>query len=170
MAQEMLPSPVATASAVTNPEHLPSLSEEDNVVDNAEMNDIVSPTAQDLRDARNEVGRDEEHNLIASNKVEGTAVYRPDGEKIGRIHHLMVGKTTGQVEYAIMSFGGFLGMGKELRPVPWEALDYDPEMGGYIVSAEEDTLRNSPYLREDIEPTWDRAYGMHVFGYWGVPY
>lgn len=140
------------------------------MVDTAEKNDIVSPTAQDMNEVQREPVRDEGHNLIASDRVEGTAVYRPDGEKIGRIHHFMVGKTSGQVEYAVMSFGGFLGMGKELRPVPWDALDYDTEMGGYIVSAEEDTLRNSPYIEEDFDPLWDRAYGMHVFGYWGVPY
>lgn len=140
------------------------------MVDTAEKNDVVSPTAKDLNDARRAVGRDEGHNLIASDRVHETNVYRPDGEKIGRIRRFMVGKKTGQVEYAVMSFGGFLGIGKELRPVPWDALDYDPMMGGYILSAEEDTLRNSPYIREGIEPAWDRAYGMHVYGYWGVPY
>ncbi len=120
--------------------------------------------------AKREVMRDEGHNLIASDRVEGTAVFRPDGEKIGRIHHFMVGKRSGQVEYAVLSFGGFLGMGKELRPVPWDALDYDTDMGGYIVSAEEDILRNSPVIEDDREPLWDRAYGSNVYAYWGLPY
>ncbi|WP_229665572.1 PRC-barrel domain-containing protein [Croceicoccus mobilis] len=140
------------------------------MVDTTEMNDVVSPTTKSLDDARREIGRDEGHNLIASDRVEGTNVYRPDGEKIGRIRRFMVGKKTGQVEYAVMSFGGFLGMGEELRRVPWGALDYDLNKGGYIVSAEEDTLQNSPYIRENSEPAWDRAYGMHVYGYWGIPY
>lgn len=145
------------------------------MVDTAERNDIESPSIEDLDQARRdedrgEVGRGEGHDLIASDRVEGTAVYRPDGDKIGRIHHFMVGKRTGKVEYAVMSFGGILGMGQELRPVPWDALDYDTALGGYVVSAEEDTLRNSPYIEEGRQPAWDRAYGTYVYGYWGVPY
>lgn len=116
------------------------------------------------------IERDIEHNLIASDRVDGTAVFRPDGEKIGRIHHFMVGKRNGRVEYAVMNFGGFLGMGEEHRPVPWEALDYDTELGGYIVSAEEDVLKNSPSYDAPRAPTWDQAYAMQVFGHWGVPY
>jgi len=140
------------------------------MVDTIDKHDIQSPSARDVENAQRTTTRDEGHNLIASDRVEGTAVFRPDGERIGRIHHFMVGKRNGRVEYAVLSFGGFLGMGKELRPVPWDALDYDTEMGGYIVSAEEDTLRNSPIIEDGREPLWDRAYGTQVFGYWGMPY
>ena len=140
------------------------------MVDIAEKNDIDSASIEAPAEARPDEARGEGHDLIASDRVEGTAVYRPDGEKIGRIHHFMVGKRTGKVEYAVMSFGGFLGMGQELRPVPWDALDYDTALGGYVVSAEEEILRNSPYLQEDRQPVWDRTYGTYVYGYWGVPY
>lgn len=116
------------------------------------------------------VPRDEAHDLIASNRVEGTAVYRPDGTKIGRIHHFMVGKRNGRVEYAVMNFGGFLGMGEEHRPLPWDALDYSTDFGGYVVAAEDETLRNSPSYEAEDEPEWDREYGMRIYGYWGVPY
>ena len=54
---------------------------------------------------------EETHRLIASNKVEGTAVYNRQGEKLGSVHNFMVDKRSGKVEYAVMSFGGFLGMG-----------------------------------------------------------
>ena len=140
------------------------------MVDTTEKSETESPSIEDLDKARREEVRDEGHDLIASDRVEGTAVYRPDGEKIGRIHHFMVGKRSGKVEYAVMSFGGFLGMGQELRPVPWAALDYDTAMGGYVVSAEDDTLRESPYIDEGSQPAWDRTYGTYVYGYWGVPY
>lgn len=116
------------------------------------------------------VPRDEAHNLIASNRVEGTAVYRPDGEKIGRVHHFMVGKRSGRVEYVVMSFGGFLGMGSEHRPLPWDALEYSIDRGGYVVSAEDDRLKNSPSYGDDQEPLWDDAYRTRVYGYWGIPY
>lgn len=133
-------------------------------------NDIESPSIRDLVDAGHAAERDEGTDLIASDRVEGTAVYRPNGDKIGRIHHFMVGKRNGRVEYAVMSFGGFLGMGAERRPVPWEALDYDTDLGGYVVSAEEDVLKASPTIRDNESPLWDRTYATEIYGYWGVPY
>src|SRR6266404_316775 len=56
--------------------------------------------------------------LIASNKVEGTAVYNRQGERVGTVHHFMVGKRSGQVAYAVMSFGGFMGLGEKQFPLP----------------------------------------------------
>ena len=84
--------------------------------------------------------RDETGNLISSNKVDGTAVYATDGEKIGKIDHLMIGKRSGRVEYAVMNFGGFLGMGESHHPLPWDALDYDTDRGGYVVNIDKDRL------------------------------
>ena len=132
--------------------------------------EATRPATHDRRDARRKSVPEEGADLIASDRVEGTKVFRPDGERIGRVDHFMVGKHSGIAEYAVMSFGGFLGMGKELRPIPWEALDYDTELGGYVVSAEEDVLRSSPYFEDRNEPTWDRAYGAQVYGHWGLPY
>ena len=59
------------------------------------------------------------HQLIASDRVEGTAVRRPNGDTIGHIERLMIDKVTGKVSYAILSFGGFLGIGANLIPLPW---------------------------------------------------
>lgn len=132
--------------------------------------EAVSPNFRDLRQQLRRRADTRDHGLIASDRVEGTAVFRPEGEKIGHIDHLMVGKRSGLVEHAVMSFGGFLGMGKEMRPVPWEALDYDTDKGGYIVSAEEDKLRDSPSYERENEPPWDTEYATRVYGYWGVPY
>ena len=127
-------------------------------------------TVREMVDAGHAMERDEGKDLIASDRVEGTAVYRPDGEKIGRIHHFMVGKRNGRVEYAVLSFGGFLGMGAEHRPVPWEALDYDTGLGGYVVSADEDVLKASPTIDPADRLAWDRAFATQIYGYWGVPY
>ena len=77
---------------------------------------------------------DETNNLIASDKVEGTAVYNAEGEKLGKIENFMVGKRNGRVEYAVMSFGGVLGMGEDYYPLPWSELDYDTSKGGYLVN------------------------------------
>jgi len=124
---------------------------------------------RDLRDAPGRGGPVSGHRLVASDNVEGTMVFRPGGEKIGYIDHFMVDKRSGKVEYAVMSFGGFLGLGEELRPVPWSVLSYDTELDGYVVSAEEDTFRNSPYLEGGTVPAWDSAYQKRIYQYWGVP-
>ena len=73
---------------------------------------------------------DENGRLISSDTVEGTAVHDRHREKLGTVHHLMIGKYTGQVAYAVISFGGFLGIGAEHHPIPWRLLDYDEKMGG----------------------------------------
>src|ERR1700722_18758988 len=78
-----------------------------------------------------DIETDETDVLIASNKVEGTAVYNPGGDKLGSIYNFMVDKESGQVEYAVLQFGGILGLGSDHYPVPWAALEYDEEQGGY---------------------------------------
>ena len=60
--------------------------------------------------------------LIGSDKVEGTAVYDAKSEKMGSIERVMIDKRSGQVAYAVLSFGGFLGLGSDYYPLPWDAL------------------------------------------------
>ena len=79
------------------------------------------------------VETDETRRLIASSKVEGTAVFDREGAQIGTILNFMVDKVSGQVAYAVMSFGGFLGLGESHHPLPWRALTYDVNLGGYVV-------------------------------------
>jgi hypothetical protein len=62
--------------------------------------------------------RRETSNLIGSDKVEGTPVCRPDGERVGQIQRIMIDKLSGKVAYAVMSFGRFLGMGEDYYPLP----------------------------------------------------
>jgi len=114
--------------------------------------------------------RDETHNLIASDRVEGTAVYNTKGEKLGRIENFMVGKLNGRVEYAVMSFGGLLGIGEDFYPLPWSALDYDTGKGGYVVDLDKDKLKTAPSYQRDSEPEFDRQYGERVYNYYGVMY
>ncbi|MFQ3595853.1 MAG: PRC-barrel domain-containing protein [Sphingomonadaceae bacterium] len=90
------------------------------------------------------VARDETRALIAASKVEGTACYDPDGEKIGSIAEIMIDKRTGEVAYAVMSFGGFLGIGEKYHPLPWDALDYDETIGGYRVGMAGEGFRDAP--------------------------
>jgi PRC-barrel domain len=69
--------------------------------------------------------------LISSDKVDGTAVYGSDEQKIGSIEHLMIDKIRGKVAYAVLTFGGFMGFGEDFYPIPWSTLEYDTNLGGY---------------------------------------
>ena len=64
----------------------------------------------------------ETNRLIAADKVEGTNVYNPKGDKLGSIENVMIDKTSGKVAYAVMSFGGFLGMSDSHHPLAWQML------------------------------------------------
>ncbi|MGK2910828.1 MAG: PRC-barrel domain-containing protein [Sphingobium sp.] len=114
--------------------------------------------------------RDETTNLIASDKVEGTSVYNLNGEKLGTVHHFMVGKRNGKVSYAVMSFGGFLGIGESYHPLPWEALTYDTDLNGYVVDIDKERLTGAPSYAQGNDPAYDRAYGTQVYGYYGLGY
>jgi hypothetical protein len=116
------------------------------------------------------VATDETSELIASNKVEGTEVYNRQGEHLGEVYNFMVNKRSGQVEYAVMSFGGFLGMGESYHPLPWKALTYDTTQAGYVVDLDKQRLEGAPSYRAGEEPAYDRAYGERVYGYYGLPY
>jgi hypothetical protein len=108
--------------------------------------------------------------LIGSDKVEGTNVYRSNGENIGSIERIMIDKLSGKVAYAVMSFGGFLGMGHEHYPVPWSLLTYNTKLGGYEVNISDDQLRGAPGYTGDNNWDWDdRKRAQQVYDYYRVP-
>ncbi len=112
---------------------------------------------------------EETDRLIASDKVEGTRVYDRNGNKLGSIMNFMVDKRSGRAEYAVMEFGGILGIGNEYYPIPWQMLDYDPQQEGYVVDITKEKLEKAPHYREQ-SPLFDRAYGQSVYGYYGFGY
>ncbi|MDO8409392.1 MAG: PRC-barrel domain-containing protein [Phenylobacterium sp.] len=120
-------------------------------------------------DGDDEIATEETADLIASDKVEGTAVFSADGDKLGSIHNFMVDKHSGQVEYAVLQFGGFFGVGSDYYPLPWEALSYDVDQGGYVVDIDKETLEKAPRFSAEA-PTFDRAYGEQVYGAYGLAY
>ena len=115
------------------------------------------------------VDTNQSHRLIASDRVEGTKVFNRAGEKLGSVKNFMVGKLTGQVEYAVLQFGGLFGVGNEYYPLPWNMLDYDPEKGGYIVSLDKSKLEAAPKHGEEF-PEYDHNYGRRIFDYYEVTY
>src|SRR6187431_2924901 len=90
------------------------------------------------------VDRRETASLIGSDKVDGTAVYGMDQQRIGSIQRVMIDKISGKVAYAVMSFGGFLGIGEDYYPVPWPALKYDTNLGGYVTGMTQRQLDAAP--------------------------
>jgi hypothetical protein len=108
-------------------------------------------------------------NLIGSDKVEGTAVYGPDDSKIGSIERVMIDKMSGRVSYAVLGFGGFLGLGNDHYPLPWQSLKYDTRLGGYRTGVTEQQLRGAPKYQADNDWNWsDRAGNRAVDDYYGV--
>jgi len=104
--------------------------------------------------------------LISSEDVEGTEVYGPDGNNIGQIDHLMIDKVSGRVAYAVMSFGGFLGLGHSHYPVPWGALTYDTTLGGFRTNITEQQLKDAPQFSGD---TWgDRDWEARTHKHYGA--
>ena len=122
------------------------------------------------RDDMDTLARDETSDMISSEKVDGTAVYGGNGEKLGTIKHFMVGKRDGRVRYAVMSFGGLFGMGERYHPLPWDTLTYDESKGGYSVNVTKEQIEGAPSYERDKEPRYDRAYGQQVYGHYGMSY
>jgi sporulation protein YlmC with PRC-barrel domain len=105
--------------------------------------------------------------LISSDKVEDTPVYNPKGERLGKVHHLIIDKYTGQVAYAVMSFGGLLGIGEEYYPLPWEMLTDDIRLSGYVVDLDRSKLENAPsYTSTNAPDCSDRSYTQRIDQYW----
>lgn len=109
------------------------------------------------------------HRLIASDRVEGTAVYDRNGEKVGSVRNFMVDKQSGQAEYAVLQFGGILGIGNEYYPIPWGMLNYSTEKHGYLVDITKEQVESAPRFISEAPP-FDHHYGRSVFDYYGMAY
>ncbi len=107
------------------------------------------------------------HQMISSEDVEGTTVYGAGDSQVGEIDHLMIDKVSGRVTYAVMSFGGFLGLGHSHYPIPWNALKYDTALGGYRTGITEQQLKDAPAFSDD---SWsDRNWETRTHQHYGVP-
>jgi hypothetical protein len=127
-------------------------------------------TAINLEETSMTMDQRETVSLIGSDKVEGTAVYGPDDTKIGSIERVMIDKVSGRVSYAVLSFGGFLGLGSDYYPLPWQSLKYDTALGGYRTGITEQQLQGAPRYSSDNAWDWeDRGRTRLVDDYYGVP-
>ncbi len=108
--------------------------------------------------------------LIAAEKVEGTNVYNLQGDKLGTVDDIMIDKVSGRAIYALMSFGGFLGIGEKQHPLPWSALTYDQSKEGFVVNLDKRKLEQAPTLDpDDGDFVWTPDYGRSIDKYYGAP-
>jgi hypothetical protein len=116
--------------------------------------------------------RDETTSLISAEKVIGTNVYNAAQESLGEIADVMIDKRSGQIAYAVMSFGGFLGIGDRYHPLPWSTLKYDTGQSGYVVNLSKEQLEQGPTYASSETPAWgDRAYEQRIHDYYrATPY
>jgi len=107
--------------------------------------------------------------LIGSDKVEGTAVYGADQKKIGSLERVMIDKLSGKIAYAVLSFGGFMGIGEDYYPVPWSMLKYDTSLGGYRVGLTKAQLDKAPRYSKSTDWNWNRDNDRRVYDYYNTP-
>lgn len=117
-----------------------------------------------------DVDSNETHTLIAGDKVEGTDVRRSNGDRIGSIDRLMIDKRSGKVAYAVMSFGGFLGLGESRCPIPWDSLTYNQDLDAYELNIGEDHLKGAPEYSDSDDFDWsDRDWNARMRAHYAVP-
>jgi uncharacterized protein YrrD len=122
-----------------------------------------------MQDTYSTSGQRSGSSMVSSADVNGTEVYSPTGDHLGQIDHLMIDKESGQIAYAVMSFGGFLGIGAEHHPVPWKKLTYDTSLGGFVTDITQEQLTGAPRMSDN----WydDRTYRQQSYDYYGIaPY
>lgn len=125
-----------------------------------------SPTPP--RTVGTEIDMSSTSNVISSDRVEGTSVYNTGGEKLGTIDDLMIDKLSGQVRYAVLEFGGFLGMGTDRYPIPWSMLKYDTSQDGYVVPIDKAVLDGAPRYADASVPDYDDTYTGSINKYYGL--
>ena len=108
------------------------------------------------------------HSLISAGRVQGTAVYSVEGARLGHVEDVMLHKVSGQVAFAVLSFGGVLGLGERLTPLPWSVLTYDMERGGYLAPQSRDQLREAPHYDRAELGDQDKGWAARVNDYFQV--
>jgi len=106
--------------------------------------------------------------LVSADRVQGTAVFNRDGERLGAIAQVFIDKVTGQAEFASLSFGGVLGIGAKYHPLPWSVLTYDPSKEGFVVDLDKTVLTGSPSYDEDRLAASDVDWVPEVRGHFGI--
>src|SRR3989337_1004941 len=107
---------------------------------------------------------------ICASKVIGTEVRDANGEKVGKVEDIVLDKLSNNIMFAIVGFGGFLGIGVKFHPLPWNVLDYDEDLDGYVVALSRDQLEAAPaYSMEELTRGDGTQFRERVYDYYKVP-
>ncbi|MEO1969625.1 MAG: PRC-barrel domain-containing protein [Sphingomonadaceae bacterium] len=109
-----------------------------------------------------------ESDLVPSDRLDDTSVFRPDGQKLGQVSRFMVSRRSGRVRYVEMKLTNN-SSGDELLPVPWKLLSYNSEREGYICEADDETLKNSPSRSKNDRPEWNAEHAAQIARFWDTP-
>ncbi len=112
------------------------------------------------------VRTESDRRLISASRVQGTAVYNRADERLGSVEDVMLDKVSGRVAFAVLSFGGFLGLGEQHHPLPWSVLDYDTRLGGYVVDLTREQLEGAPTYAAAEPMDLSDTEGRRVYDYY----
>src|SRR5512135_3512990 len=114
------------------------------------------------------IGTENVRHVMSASSLTGDGVVNELGEDLGKIEEIMIHIDSGKIAYAVLSFGGFLGMGDKLFAIPWEALTLDEDKKEFIIDVEKEKLENAPGFDKDNWPDMaDRKWGSEIYSYYG---
>ena len=108
--------------------------------------------------------------MIASDRVEGASVYDKAAVNRGSVNNVMIDKFFGRIANVVISCGGFLGIGTDYYPLPWQKLTYDRIIGGYAMDLTPEQLARAPRYPSDQVPWTEPGYRPSAYDYYEVPY
>jgi len=116
----------------------------------------------------------EQPHVLSATSIIGSKVVNTAGEQLGNIKELMIDFEDGQVAYAVLSFGGFLGLGDKLFAIPLEALTFGTEDHTVILDVDKEVLKNAPGFDKDHWPDnaqYESGWLRDIYEYYGYsPY
>lgn len=109
--------------------------------------------------------------VLSASSITGDSVRNAEGEDLGELEDLMIDTATGKINYAVLSFGGFLGMGDKLFAVPWQALTLNPDEEKFILNVDKERLKDAPGFDKDdwpdmANPTWNDEINTYYEGHY----
>lgn len=109
--------------------------------------------------------------ILSASSLIGDGVVNPEGDDLGKVEEIMIDTPTGNVAYAVLSFGGFLGLGDKYFAIPWQRLQLDADNKRLILNVDKQALENAPGFDKDDWPNVDMNYVTSVYSHYGVqPY
>lgn len=112
--------------------------------------------------------------VLSATTMIGDTVVNPEGEELGTLKELMIDLDEGRINYVVLSFGGFLGMGDKLFAIPWEAFTLNPAEHTFILNVDKELLENAPGFDKDNWPDsaqYQSGWLLDLYNYYGyTPY